>query len=81
MWNFKLLFPAYNKIYLILLAVLVLLLCLIKEGNFLRTTWYKTFSVFYPKIFATICCVLVVESCLKITLRFQLVPEALLEFC
>ena len=31
--NFKLAFPASSKIYFIVLAVLVLLLCLIKEGN------------------------------------------------
>ena len=32
--NFKLAFPAYNKIYFFVSAVIVLLLCIIKEGNF-----------------------------------------------
>ena len=34
--NFKLAFPAYNKIYFIVSAVLVLLLCFIKEVCFIR---------------------------------------------
>ena len=39
--NFKLAFPACRKIYFIVLAVLVLLLCLVKESNFFCATWYK----------------------------------------
>ena len=44
--NFKLAFPTYYKIYFIVSAVLVLLLCFIKEGNLLCINYPNKCKIF-----------------------------------